>query len=92
MTDIRKKIHAQLDAARSAGNLACAFSIAETMAILNLIQAQHDEFVRMENSWRREINRIRDEYQDEADYDLDNDYGTVEDRDCAYWERVMRDE
>jgi hypothetical protein len=58
------------------------------MAILNLIEAQHAEFVRMENSWRREINRIREEYADDREYDLDDNYGSVEDRDCDYWNRV----
>jgi hypothetical protein len=89
---ILEKIHAQLDGARRSGSPYCVFTSEDAQAILNLIEAQHDEFVRMENSWRREINRIRDEYNDERDYGLDEDYGSFEDRDCIYWERVMRDE
>lgn len=88
---ILDKIHAQLDGARRSGVTFCAFTAEDTQAILSLIEAQHAEFVRMENSWRREVQRVRDEYNDERDFDYDEEYGPPEDRDCAYWERVFRD-
>jgi hypothetical protein len=87
---ILSKLKSQVAITEDAGSY-CVFTKAEGQQLLDLINAQHAEFVRMENSWRREIDRIRDEYQDEGEYDLDKDYGTPEDRDCAYWERVFRE-
>lgn len=92
---IVEKIHAQLDGNRRSGSPYCVFTAEDTQAILSLIEAQHAEFVRMENSWRREVHRVREELLDDrALMDVeppDEDYGEPEDRDCAYWERVFRD-
>ena len=85
------KLRSQLAVTEDAGSY-CVFTKAEGRQLLNIIENQRAEFVRMESSWRREIDRIRDEYQDEGEYDLDKDYGTPEDRDCAYWERVFRED
>lgn len=58
--------------------------------LLKLIDNQRAEFVRMENAWRREVERVRSISDDYTE--PDDDYGEPEDRDCAYWERVMRDD